>query len=69
MSEQLQRDVGRHDAEISALKSDMAEVRKDVKEILQTLSEAKGGWKTLLLVAGVAGSVGAFVGKFLPFLK
>jgi len=69
MSDQLQRDVGRHDAEIAALKDDMAEVKSDVKQVLSTLSEAKGGWKTLMLVAGAAGSVGAFIGKFFPFLK
>lgn len=69
MSDQLQRDVGRHDAEIAALKDDMAEVKADVKQVLSTLSEAKGGWKTLMLVAGAAGSVGAFIGKFFPFFK
>lgn len=69
MSDQLQRDVGRHDAEIDALKGDMAEVKQDVKQILATLSEAKGGWKTLMLVAGAAGTAGAVVGKFFPFFK
>lgn len=69
MSDQLQRDVGRHDAEIEALKADMAEVKADVKQVLSTLSEAKGGWKTLMLVAGAAGSVGALIGKFIPFFK
>lgn len=69
MSDQLQRDVGRHDAEIEALKADMAEVKADVKQVLSTLSEAKGGWKTLMLVAGAAGSAGALIGKFFPFLK
>lgn len=69
MSDQLQRDVGRHDAEIEALKADMAEVKADVKQVLSTLSEARGGWKTLMLVAGAAGSVGALIGKFIPFFK
>lgn len=40
----------------------------DVRTIRDTLTEAKGGWKTLLLVAGFAGSVGAILGKFAPFM-
>lgn len=62
--EEIQRDLGRHEAEIGALQSDMKELKRDVKAILATLSEAKGGWKTLMLVAGVAGAVGALLGKF-----
>lgn len=65
----LERDFGRLEARVSALEDDMAELKADTKKILATLSEAKGGWKTLLLVAGAAGSMGAFVGKFLPFFK
>ncbi len=47
----------------------MGEVKADVKEILKIAHEGRGGYKTLLLIAGVAGSVGALVGKFLPFLN
>ena len=65
----LERDFGRLEARVSALEDDMAELKADTKQILATLSEAKGGWKTLLLVAGAAGSAGALVGKFLPFFK
>lgn len=63
MNEEIQRDLGRHDAEILSLQGDMTELKKDVKKILSTLSEARGGWKTLMLVAGVAGATGAFMTK------
>ena len=69
MTDELVRDVGRHDAEIGALKKDMAEVKSDVKSILALMNQGKGGYKTLVLVAGMAGACGALVGKFLPFLK
>jgi hypothetical protein len=46
----------------------MVELKNDVKSILTTLSEARGGWKTLMLVAGVAGAVGAILGKFATML-
>lgn len=63
MTDEMQRDLGRHEAEIESLQSDMRDLKKDVKLILSTLSEARGGWRTLLLVGGVAGAVGAVLGK------
>lgn len=66
--DQFQRDIGRHDAEIEALQTDMKELKHDVKKILATLSEARGGWKTLLLVAGIAGTMGALATKIATIL-
>lgn len=37
---------------------------RDIKAILSTLSEAKGGWKMLLLVGGAGGVVGTFLTKW-----
>lgn len=63
MSEDMHRDLGRHEAEIEALQADMRDLKRDVKTILTTLSEARGGWRTLMLVSGVAGAVGALLGN------
>jgi len=49
------------------LTNDVTDLKKDMKEILAAANKAKGGWLTLIAVGGVAGSVGAMVGKFLPF--
>jgi len=66
MSEELHEKVGQHGAEIKSLQADMVELKNDVKSILNTLNQAKGGWKTLLLVAGVAGAMGALMAKIAP---
>lgn len=63
VSDEIQRDLGRHEAQIEQLREDMSSVKADVHTIKEILSEAKGGWKTLLLVAGVAGSAGAIISK------
>ena len=55
--------LGEHSAKIEGLQEDMAQLKKDVRCILTTLSEARGGWKTLMLVAGVAGAIGAAMAK------
>lgn len=59
----IHHDLGRHDAQIETLKEDMQAVKADVHEIKLMLSEAKGGWKTLMMTAGFAAAVGAFMTK------
>lgn len=64
----VQRDLGNHDAKIETLTNEVAALREDVHIIMTTLSEAKGGWRTLMMVAGVAGASGALVGKIAAYL-
>ena len=61
---------------LAVLESEMRDVRGDVKEIAadmkiirDTLSQAKGGWRTLMLVAGAAGASGALAAKLLLLLR
>lgn len=57
------REMGEHDARLKALEQQVTELRADVKSILSVLSEARGGWKTLMLVGGIAGMMGATIAK------
>ena len=66
--EQLIREIATHGAEIKHIQDDldqiaaeMKEVRLALAEINKTLSEAKGGWKILMLIGGAGGTVGAFI--------
>lgn len=47
---------------------DMEEIKKSLASINQTLSEAKGGWKTLMWVAGASSAVTAFFIGLYTFL-
>lgn len=69
MTDDVQRDLGRMEAQITALISQVSALNIKVDAIDKTLSEARGSWRVLLLIAGLAGSVGGVVGKFLPFLN
>jgi prefoldin subunit 5 len=71
----MHRDIGRHDAQIEALQAqvdrlhlDMTTVLSELRTINATLSEAKGGWKTLLAVGAIASGMTAFAMKILGFL-
>ena len=65
---EMARDIGRHDAQIETLQADMAEMKKDVHEIKLMLAQAKGGWKTLMAVGGVAAVMGSIFTKFVEWL-
>jgi hypothetical protein len=62
---EIQRDIGRHDAQIEGLQEDMKSVKQDVHDIKLMLAEAKGGWRTLVAVSGLAGFLGASVVKLM----
>ncbi len=70
----IHHDLGRHDAQIEGLQQQVKQLHRDMQamnetlvEINRTLSEAKGGWKTLMLVGGVAAAVGASIAKAVAF--
>lgn len=59
----LVRDVGKHDAQIESLQSEVKALRSDVAEIKSMLDKTRGGWQALSLAAGIAGAIGAAVMK------
>jgi prefoldin subunit 5 len=71
------RELATHAADIKHLQddmdklmSDMEDIKKSLHSINTTLSEAKGGWKMLMLFGGAGGSIGAILMQFihnLPF--
>ena len=64
-----EREIGEHGARLGSLEDRFDRMEAKVDEILKVMHEGKGGYKTLILMAGIAGSLGALVGKFLPFLN
>jgi len=63
---QTARELATHASDIAHLQSDMDKMAADIDEIKRmltsintTLAEAKGGWKMLLAIGGVAGAIGA----------
>lgn len=54
-----EREIGEHGARLLTLEKDMTELKGDVKQILAEMHKAKGGYKTLMLVANVAQPFGS----------
>ena len=70
------RELATHSADIKHIETDMDKMAKDIEEIKEalrsisvTLSEAQGGWKTLLIVGGIGASVATAVAWFIDMVK
>ncbi len=59
----LAEQVGEVKGRLKAAEEALREQGQDIKAILKTLNQARGGWKTLLLVAGMSGACGALATK------
>ena len=73
---QTVRELATHGADIKHLQMDMDKMVNDIDEIKGalrsiniTLSEAKGGWKTLLIVGGIGASIATAVAWIIDYLK
>ncbi len=69
MNDSLHREMGAHEKAIETLEREMRDVKASLVRIEATLAETKGGVRTLLGVASVAGAVGAGLVKWLAYLK
>jgi prefoldin subunit 5 len=72
----VERELAEHGVEIKHIQDDMdkmaadiADIRKSLYEINKTLSEAKGGWKTMMMVAGFASAVSGTLGFLIHYFS
>jgi chromosome condensin MukBEF ATPase and DNA-binding subunit MukB len=63
----LDRDVGVLQARMDTVETELQGMRSDVREIRDALVTARGSWKAMSLVVGLSISLGAAVGKLVPF--
>lgn len=75
METEVHRDLGKHDAQIEALQAqverlhgDMASVLEQLTKINRVLSEARGGWKAMMMAAGFASALTAVAMKVYAWL-
>ncbi len=61
--QQLAQQLGEVKGRLRAMEEITREHGRDIKAILQILNQARGGWRTLLLVAGISGTCGALATK------
>lgn len=64
----VERELAVHETEIRHIQADMDKmvadmeaIKTSINQINQTLSEAKGGWKVLMMLGGAGGVLGAAI--------
>ena len=62
---EIERTLGEHGARIAALEKDVTRMEEKLDRILETLSEAKGGWKMLMMVGGASATIGGLIATLL----
>jgi hypothetical protein len=55
------REFGRMEQEVKQLTAQVAGMQATLTEINNTLSQAKGGWRTLMLLGGAGAAAGSLV--------
>lgn len=66
MSEISERDFGRLEAEVQALKTELDDIKQDVKELLALANKSKGGfWMGMTIASIVGGCITFFVDRIM----
>lgn len=66
---QLQVEVAYMKAAITRLDDSNSELQQKLDKVLAQLAEARGGWRTLMLLGGAAGSIGGGLTWLISQLK
>ena len=61
-------DIRHLQVDMDKLVSDMEDMKKTLTAISLTLSEARGGWKVLMLVGGAGGALGAGILQIIHYI-
>jgi chromosome condensin MukBEF ATPase and DNA-binding subunit MukB len=62
----IEREIGNLEARMQTVEFELQAMRQDVREIRDALVSVKGGWRTLMIVIGLATTAGAVLGRYLP---
>lgn len=57
-------DIQHLQADMDKMIEEMREIKESIQSIQKTLDTAHGGWKTLMMVGGAFGLIGAAVANF-----
>lgn len=61
MAQQASTATACHELRLDRLEADMTEIKSDIKAMREILSEARGSWRTLVMIGGACGTVGAAI--------
>jgi hypothetical protein len=66
MDDNLHRQIGELQARMLAVENGLRELKQDVREVRDTLTSFRGGWRALALIVAASASLGALASKLAP---
>lgn len=64
----IARELGALDAKVGQLEADLSAIKGDMREMRDALITVRGGWKILLGIVAASGTIGALSSKLLPLI-
>lgn len=64
----IDRDVGKLEARMENVESELQAIRADVREIRDALVKVRGGWMLLTAAITLSSAMGAMMSHFLPMM-
>lgn len=53
------RDYGKLEAQVEQLTEDVKLLKRTVEDMRDMMQQAQGGWRLIMMLSGIAGSIGA----------
>lgn len=63
------RDFGKLESQVTQLVKDMDEMKENVQAMRNLMEQSKGGWRVLVFLGGIAGTVGGCIGWFASHIR
>tara|TARA_R110000868_G_scaffold27614_1_gene104490 strand:- start:67 stop:291 length:225 start_codon:yes stop_codon:yes gene_type:complete len=63
------RDFGHLEAQVAQLREDMRKLQTTVDCMAEMMSQARGGWRAIALVGGIAGTLGGAIAWIIAHIK
>ncbi|MGH6933291.1 MAG: hypothetical protein ACREEE_12765 [Dongiaceae bacterium] len=67
-AESVEVKVARIEERLERMEIDVGEVKADIRALRDAFMQAKGGWRTLVILSAMSAAIGGMVVKLLPFL-
>ena len=63
------RDYGHMEAQVEQLTKDVHTLKVTMELMRDMMQQARGGWRTIMMLSGVAAAIGAFVAWVVTHIK
>lgn len=64
-----QREYGQLEAHVAQLRDDVRALQTTVNAMAEMMAQARGGWRTIAIIGGIAGTIGGAIAWVVSHIK